>query len=76
VRRSTAATVAAAASVDDLRNSPLGTVLAQYKEAQAAWAQEKVCTQLCTSIAARVSDTAVPPFSGVVQVKCMVYPRT
>lgn len=41
-RKSTGATVAGAASVDDLRSSPLGTVLAQYKEAQAAWAQEKV----------------------------------
>jgi hypothetical protein len=42
VRRSTSATAAAAATVDDLRSSPLGTVLAQYKEAQAVWAQEKV----------------------------------
>jgi hypothetical protein len=43
MRRSTSATAAAAATVDDLRSSPLGTVLAQYKEAQAVWAQEKVC---------------------------------
>lgn len=42
VWRSASATVAAAVSVDDLRSSPLGTVLAQYKEAQAVWAQEKV----------------------------------
>lgn len=42
---SAAAAAAAGASVDDLRNSPLGTVLAQYKEAQAAWAQEKVGMQ-------------------------------
>eukprot|EP00878_Enallax_costatus_P010498 GHUV01010961.1.p1 GENE.GHUV01010961.1~~GHUV01010961.1.p1 ORF type:complete len:461 (+),score=214.24 GHUV01010961.1:460-1842(+) len=32
---------AASSAADDHRNSPLGTVLAQYKEAQAAWAQEK-----------------------------------
>lgn len=33
---------AASSAADDHRNSPLGTVLAQYKESQAAWAQEKV----------------------------------
>lgn len=49
MRRSTSATAAAAATVEDLRTSPLGTVLAQYKEAQAVWAQEKV-RQLSSSL--------------------------
>lgn len=33
---------AASSAANDHRNSPLGSVLAQFKEAQAAWAQEKV----------------------------------
>lgn len=45
---------AAANAADDIRSSPLGTVLAQYKEAQAAWAQEKVGAydrqQRCSSV--------------------------
>lgn len=32
---------AASSAANDHRNSPLGSVLAQFKEAQAAWAQEK-----------------------------------
>lgn len=36
------AAAASAAGAEDLRSSPLGTVLSQYKEAQSAWAQEKV----------------------------------
>lgn len=48
--RRPAAAVAAVASVDDLRNSPLGSVLAQYKEAQAAWAQERVGVAISSAV--------------------------
>jgi hypothetical protein len=39
---SLAAAAGAVHSIDELRHGPLGTVLAQFREAQAAWAQEKV----------------------------------
>jgi hypothetical protein len=45
-----AASKKASAAVSADRGSPLATVLAQYKEAQAAWAQEKVRAGLCWAI--------------------------